>query len=274
MKYRVITIEREYASGGTQVGKLAGRALGIPVYGREILEMVAQEGHTTPEYIEHLEETDTNSLLYSLVAMAKTVKGQLPEISRTDQLNLLEGADDRAAWPSKGPLRHCGAVAGWVLRERDDVLNVFIHAGRQERLRRAVEEYQVPESQAAAVLHRFDHRRSNFYHANTGLSWREREGYHMVKGDAPERGEAGLRQQMLGELACEVLLGNSTPLYARLYQEGLINRNFSYGYDSVPGCAFLAAGGESRDPEAVRPLWRRRPEGLKQRAWTRGCGTG
>ena len=72
------------------------------------------------------------------------------------------------------------------------------------------------------------------------------------KGDAPERGEAGLRQQMLGELACEVLLGNSTPLYARLYQEGLINRNFSYGYDSVPGCAFLAAGGESRDPEAVR----------------------
>ena len=72
------------------------------------------------------------------------------------------------------------------------------------------------------------------------------------KGDAPERGEQGLRQQLLAELACEVLLGNSTPLYARLYREGLINRNFSYGYDSVPGCAFLAAGGESRDPEAVR----------------------
>ena len=72
------------------------------------------------------------------------------------------------------------------------------------------------------------------------------------KGDAPETGEAGLREQLRGELACEVLLGNSTPLYARLYREGLINRNFSYGYDSVPGCAFLAAGGESRDPEAVR----------------------
>lgn len=179
MKYRVITIEREYASGGTQVGKLAGRALGIPVYGREILEMVAQEGHTTPEYIEHLEETDTNSLLYSLVAMAKTAKGQLPEISRTDQLNLLEGRMiERLA--QQGPCVIVGRCAGWVLRERDDVLNVFIHAGRQERLRRAVEEYQVPESQAAAALHRFDHRRSNFYHANTGLSRRDREGYHMV----------------------------------------------------------------------------------------------
>ena len=72
------------------------------------------------------------------------------------------------------------------------------------------------------------------------------------KGDAPERGEAGLRQELLGDLACEVLLGTSTPLYARLYREGLVNRSFSYGYDSVPGAAFLVAGGESRDPEAVR----------------------
>ena len=72
------------------------------------------------------------------------------------------------------------------------------------------------------------------------------------KGDAPERGEEGARQELLGELACEALLGNSTPLYARLYREGLINRNFAYGYEAVPGAAFLAAGGESKDPEAVR----------------------
>ena len=71
------------------------------------------------------------------------------------------------------------------------------------------------------------------------------------KGDAPERGEAGLRQQLAGELALECLLGSSSPLYARLYREGLINQSFSYGYDSYPGCAFLCAGGESRDPEAV-----------------------
>ena len=72
------------------------------------------------------------------------------------------------------------------------------------------------------------------------------------KGTPRNAGEAGLRQELLGDLACEVLLGTSTPLYARLYREGLVNRGFSYGYDSVPGAAFLAAGGESRDPEAVR----------------------
>lgn len=72
------------------------------------------------------------------------------------------------------------------------------------------------------------------------------------KGDALTNGEDRLRQQLVGELALEVLLGSSTPLYARLYREGLINQSFAYGYESSPGCAFLMAGGESRDPEAVR----------------------
>ena len=72
------------------------------------------------------------------------------------------------------------------------------------------------------------------------------------KGDAPVRGEESLRQQLLGELAMEVLLGSSTPLYARLYREGLINRNYSYGYEGYPGCSFLYVGGESKDPYAVR----------------------
>ena len=177
--YRYVTIEREYASGGAQVGRLVGQALGMPVYGREILEMAAQEGGTTPEYMEHLEETDTNSLLYSLVAMAKTTQGQLPQISQTDQLNLLESQIiQRLA--QEGPCVLVGRCAGLVLRERQDVLQVFVHADRETRLRRAQEEYGVSPDKAPAVLHRYDHRRSNFYHANTGRSWSRREGYHLV----------------------------------------------------------------------------------------------
>lgn len=72
------------------------------------------------------------------------------------------------------------------------------------------------------------------------------------KGDAPGKGEERLRRQLLGELALEVLLGSSSPLYAKLYREGLINQEFGYGYEDSFGCAFLAANGESRDPEAVR----------------------
>lgn len=71
------------------------------------------------------------------------------------------------------------------------------------------------------------------------------------KGDAQLNGEDRLRQELVGGLALEVLLGNSSPLYARLYREGLINQEFGYGYESDAGCAFLAADGESRAPEAV-----------------------
>ena len=72
------------------------------------------------------------------------------------------------------------------------------------------------------------------------------------KGDPVERGVEGLRQRLVGDLAIEALLGESTPLYARLYEQGLINRSFSYGCESYPGCAFLMAGGESKDPAAVQ----------------------
>ena len=89
-KIAIITIEREYASGGSEIGKRVSQRLGIPVYGHEILEMAAKRGNTTPEYIEHLEETDTNSLLYSLLMMAKTAVGQPAQIS---------GNDAHVVWP-------------------------------------------------------------------------------------------------------------------------------------------------------------------------------
>ena len=94
------------------------------------------------------------------------------------------------------------------------------------------------------------------------------------KGDAPQKGEAGQRQELVAELALEALLGSSSPLYAKLYQQGLINRSFSYGYESYPGCAFLCAGGESKDPQAVRDAvaaeaQRLCHEGIDDQLWQR-----
>ena len=76
------------------------------------------------------------------------------------------------------------------------------------------------------------------------------------KAEPPEAGEKWLRWELIGDLASEALLGSSSPLYARLYNEGLINEAFSYGCEAYSGAAFLCAGGESRDPEAVRAaIW-------------------
>lgn len=87
-------------------------------------------------------------------------------------------------------------------------------------------------------------------------------------------GAAKYRQALLGNLVREAVFGESSPLYAKLYAQGLINKNFATGYEEEPGAAFLAVGGESRDPWAVRAaaeaeLERLGREGLDPALWER-----
>ena len=72
------------------------------------------------------------------------------------------------------------------------------------------------------------------------------------KCDAPLEGPESLRQELIHDLAYELLMGESSPLYTRLYEQGLVNKNFGGGWDRVHGGACFYAGGESRDPDAVR----------------------
>ena len=93
------------------------------------------------------------------------------------------------------------------------------------------------------------------------------------KGSPAPRGH-GLRQQLLGELVCDVLFGPSAPLYSRLYEEGLINGSFVGHYGALPGCAYLIAWGESRDPkkvldEVLKEAERLAREGIDRPLWER-----
>lgn len=73
-----------------------------------------------------------------------------------------------------------------------------------------------------------------------------------VKATCPEKGEAAIRREMVGDLAAEALFGESSELYMRLYEQGLIDTSFGGGFDTVDGCAMLSCSGDSDDPEAVR----------------------
>ena len=64
-------------------------------------------------------------------------------------------------------------------------------------------------------------------------------------------GEAQMRNNLIGELACDLLMGESSPLYAGLYSRGLINGSFGSSYDILPGAAYVYLGGDSKDPHAV-----------------------
>lgn len=94
------------------------------------------------------------------------------------------------------------------------------------------------------------------------------------KGDRLEDGPETLHVQLLGELAVQSLVGNSSPLYARLYEQGLINSEFGCGCEQYPGCVFLYAGGESRDPKRVLSMLRDEAErlvrqGIDEALWRR-----
>ena len=90
MKYDVITIEREYASGGREIGQKLAQKLNIPYYGREILMMAAKEIGAEPEYVEHMDETAPNSLLFSLYAMSSTVPFDSAKVSPENALQQAE----------------------------------------------------------------------------------------------------------------------------------------------------------------------------------------
>ena len=179
MKYNIIAIERQYASGGNEIGERTAEILDIPCYGQEVLNRAAELMHTSPECLLHLEETTSNRLLYSIGMAAKVMKGERDGLSEEGALYVTEERVIKEM-AMNGPCVIVGRCAGWILREREDVLRVFIHADREFRKKRAVEVYGIPKSNVENVLKRFDRRRANFYHANTCMSWDDKKGYHLV----------------------------------------------------------------------------------------------
>ena len=179
MPYRILTLERQYASGGRAVGKAVANALGVPCYNREILEYAAERSGQTPEHLERLEETANTGLISSLqAAYARLARGERAALPPEGALLLAEAEVIRDL-ADEGPCVLIGRSAGCILRDRTDVLRAFLYADEEARIRRAVDEYGHDENEAPTVLRYFDRRRANFYNANYSLKWEDKAGYHL-----------------------------------------------------------------------------------------------
>lgn len=179
MSYRILTLERQYASGGRAVGKAVADALGVPCYNREILEYAAERSGQTPEHLERLEETANTGLISSLqAAYARLARGERAALPPEGALLIAEAEVIRDL-ADEGPCVLIGRSAGCILRDRTDVLRAFLYADEEARIRRAVDEYGHDENEAPTVLRYFDRRRANFYNANYSLKWEDKAGYHL-----------------------------------------------------------------------------------------------
>ena len=179
MKYKYITIEREYGSGAREIGRRLSEQTGIPCYGTEILEEAAKRMQMTPAQALELEEKSVGSLLYTIEMLGRSISGSVQHAPETVQLYTVEQQIIREL-AAQGTGIFIGRCAGHALRDMRDVLRVYIHAEPNMRRDRVIHEYGIPESEADQVIRDINRRRENYYFANTGHKWTEFRQYNLV----------------------------------------------------------------------------------------------
>jgi cytidylate kinase len=177
MNYRVIAIEREYASGGREIGqRLAGR-LRLPCHGHDILEMAAEKTGFSQSELSKLEESMTGSFLYTLNLLADISSGKAADLTMTQKLALAESNIIRDL--VLNPCVIIGRGAAGLLKDKTSALKVFIHADHDTRIKRAIDVYGIHQKEAEATLRRYDKRRSNYFVTTTGVEWKDENNYHL-----------------------------------------------------------------------------------------------
>ena len=172
MKYSIITIGREYGSGGRIIAKQVAETLGIAFYDKELIHLAAQKTGLSEEYISSsATHHKANKFFYNLIFSSDNlpVSDQL-YIAETDIIKKV--SDD-------GPCVIVGRCADYILRERQDCLKIFIHAPLEERIARAKNDYGISE-EIENFVQKTDKERSAHYDYFTNQEWGKAQNYHMT----------------------------------------------------------------------------------------------
>lgn len=171
MKNRVVTISREFGSGGCTIGRKLAEELGIPCYDAELIQQLAQESGFSEDYIRDAGEYAPGGYLSLLSnrAFALTNEDVLWELQYKVITDLAE----------KGPCVIVGRCADYILRDTADCLKVFIHADMDFRAKRIVEVYGEREQSPEQRLRDKDKRRAAYHRFYTNMKWGHAQNYHI-----------------------------------------------------------------------------------------------
>ena len=179
----IITIARQYGSGGREIGERVAEGLGIPIYDKELITDAAAKGSLTAEVIKNADESAANSLLYTL-AMGSNVLGTTMhfgyKMPLNDKLFILQSEviKERAA---EGSCVIIGRCADYVLRDEPNVLRLFIYGDLDHREERVAKRHpELKSSQIIDVINKTDKRRSSYYNFYTGNKWGKYDNYDMA----------------------------------------------------------------------------------------------
>ncbi len=176
MEKKIITISREFGSGGRSVGRLVAEKRGIPFYDKELVDQIAMESGFAPQFVEEHGEHSPGRSLLSYAFAPQGVPGIMNGLSTADFLwNIQCSVILQLA--EKGPCVIVGRNADYILKDREDVLHVFIHADEASRADRIVRLYGESEKSPKARLNEKDKRRRVNYQHYTGRTWGAAENY-------------------------------------------------------------------------------------------------
>lgn len=176
MKKNIITISREFGSGGRTIGRLVSEKLGIPFYDKELVDQIALESGFAPKFVEENGEHAPGSSSLAYAFTAQSIPGVMNGLSAVDFLwNIQCGVILQLA--EKGPCVIVGRNADYILKDRTDCLHAFIHASMEYRADRIVRLYGESEKSPEARLQEKDKRRRVNYHHYTGRTWGMSDNY-------------------------------------------------------------------------------------------------
>ena len=190
MAKRIITISREFGSGGRFIGEEVVKKLGIAYYDKNIISQIAEKSGLAPEYIQESAELSPKKGLFAYALVGRDITGKSVEdmVYEAQRKVILELAD-------KEPCVIIGRNADYILKERDDILNIFIHGDMPEKIQRITRLYKVEEQEAVKMMTDTDKRRMTNYNFYTEQKWGKASNYTLC-----------LNSSQLGYDRCEAII--------------------------------------------------------------------
>ena len=178
MEKKIITISREFGSGGRTIGRMIAEKLNIPFYDKELVEQIALESGFAPKFVEEHGEHSPGSSVFSYAFAPHGVPGVMNGLSTADflwniQCNVILQLAD------KGPCVIVGRNADYILKDRSDALHIYIHADMEHREERIVRLYGNSEKTPAARIQEKDKRRRLNYQHYTGRTRSQAQNYDL-----------------------------------------------------------------------------------------------
>ncbi|MDO4748694.1 MAG: cytidylate kinase-like family protein [Eubacteriales bacterium] len=177
----VITIGRQFGSGGRAIGEKLAKKLDVPFYDKELISLAAKESGTNPDVFKDVDETATNSLLYTLsMGMYNYGNGILAmgDLPINDKLYLLQHEIIKEL-ATKGSCVIVGRCADYILKDNPNCINIFIHANMEYRKQRAVVVHNIEEKRAEHIINKTDKTRANYYSFYSGQKWGALQNYDL-----------------------------------------------------------------------------------------------